>query len=130
MKTLKWLALVSFLLVSCNTPGPETQGVRDFFLGEWSRSEPFGDNQTTMTSWTFRKDGTLTRDGYPAFFAEARYKVRSVDKASATLALHEKTGPQSDTLPAEMVVRLDPETGTLSVDGGPPLTRQKSATGD
>ena len=127
LNPMKWPALVSLLLASCNAPNRETKAVPDFLPGEWTRSEPFGDHQTSLISWTFRKDGTLTREGYPAFFAEARYEVRSADTTAATLALRDRTGPQSDALPDEMVVQLNPKTATLSVDGSPPLTRQRTA---
>lgn len=117
----KLFLLSSFLLAACASSRPEAA----FFLGEWTRSDPFGENQTSMTSWTFRENGTLTRDGYPPFFAEARYTIRSADSAKATLALRDKTGPQADELPDEMEVVVDADKGTLSVNGSLPLAKQR-----
>ncbi len=117
----KTLLLTSLLLASCTSP---RQPKPSFFLGEWTRSDPFGENQISTTSWTFRENGTLTRDGYPPFFAEARYKILAAETSKATLSLHGKEGPQSDALPDELELTLDPQTGALSVNGSAPLTRQ------
>ncbi len=77
-----------------------------------------------MTSWTFRENGTLTRDGYPPYFAEARYKIHSVEEQKAVLTLSDKDGPQSELLPDKLEVIFNPETATLSVDGSLPLTKR------
>ena len=119
------------LAVACQNKNDDGEGGAGagFFLGHWSRSDSFGDNQTTMTSWTFRSDNTLIRDGYPVVFAEARYKLQSLDPAKAVLTISDRRGPQADWLPDSLTVTLVSagESTAISVDGSEPLMKSRNA---